>query len=68
MVSRLQVLLGTGRLHLPRTREAGALTDELLNYELRVDQNGHESFGALRTGTHDDLACALGLATQIHPE
>ena len=68
MVSRLQVLLGTGRLHLPRTREAGALTDELLNYELRVDQSGHETFGAFRTGTHDDLACALGLATQIDPE
>lgn len=68
LVSRLQVLLGTGRLHLPKTREAGALTDELLNYELRVDQSGHESFGAFRTGTHDDLACALGLATQIDPE
>ena len=64
MVSRLQVLLGTGRLHLPKTREAGALTDELLNYELRVDQSGHETFGAFRTGTHDDLACALGLAIQ----
>lgn len=67
MVSRLQALLGTGRLHLPRTREAGALTDELLNYELRVDQSGHETFGAFKTGTHDDLACALGLATQMDP-
>lgn len=68
MVSRLQAMLGSGRLHLPRTREAGALTDELLNYELRVDQSGHETFGAFKTGTHDDLACALGLATQIDPE
>lgn len=67
MVSRLQALIGSGRLHLPRSREAGALTEELLNYELRVDQSGHESFGAFRTGTHDDLACALGLATQVDP-
>ena len=50
MVSRLQALLGSGRLHLPRTREAGALTEELLNYELRVDQNGHETFGAFGSG------------------
>jgi hypothetical protein len=68
MVSRLQAMLGSGRLHLPRTREAGALTGELLSYELRVDQSGHETFGAFRTGAHDDLATAVGLATQIDPE
>jgi hypothetical protein len=67
MVSRLQVLLGTGRLHLPRTREAGVLTEELLSYELRVDENGRETFGAFRTGAHDDLATAVGLATQSDP-
>lgn len=67
LVSRLQVLLGTGRLHLPRTREAGALTDELLNYELRVDENARETFGAFKVGTHDDLVTALGLATQVDP-
>lgn len=65
MVSRLQVLLGTGRLHLPRTQEVAALTEELLNYELRVDQSGHERSGAFRFGTHDDLVTALGLACQI---
>jgi hypothetical protein len=67
MVSKLQALLGSGRLHLPRTREAGVLTDELLNYALRVDQSGHERSGAFRVGTHDDLVCALGLATQLDP-
>lgn len=67
MVSRLQAMLGSGRLHLPRTKEAGALTRELLTFELRVDQSGHETSGAFRTGTHDDLVCALGLATQLDP-
>lgn len=65
MVSRLQALLGSGRLHLPKTVEAEALTRELLNYELRVDEDGHERFGAFKTGTHDDLATALGLAVQV---
>lgn len=65
LVSRLQVLLGTGRLHLPRTREAAALTDELMVYELRVDANGHARAGAFKVGTHDDLVTALGLAVQV---
>jgi hypothetical protein len=68
MVSKLQAMLGTGRLHLPRTREAEALTGELLSFELRVDANGHEKSGAFRIGTHDDLVCSLGLATQVDPE
>jgi hypothetical protein len=65
MVSRLQAMLESGRLHLPRTREAGALTDELLNYELRVDDNANEKYGAFKIGTHDDLTTALGLAAQV---
>jgi hypothetical protein len=68
MVSRLQAMLGTGRLHLPKTREAEALTEELLGYELRVDGNGHERAGAFRTGAHDDLATAVGLAAQVDPD
>ncbi len=62
MVSRLQVLLQCERIHLPQTAEAKALIDELLNYEIRVTDNAHAQFGAFRTGQHDDLATALGLA------
>ena len=67
MVSRLQALLGSGRLHLPRTAETGALTRELLNYEIRVDGDGNERTGAFKVGTHDDLVTALGLAVQVDP-
>jgi len=62
MVSRLQVLLQSARIHLPQTTEARALVDELLNYEIRVSEDAHAQFGAFKTGTHDDLATALGLA------
>lgn len=34
-------------------------------YELRVDENARETFGAFKVGTHDDLVTALGLATQV---
>lgn len=64
MVSRLQTLLQNHRLHLPHTREAEALTEELLDYEIRVDERANDRYGAFRVGTHDDLVTALGLATQ----
>ncbi len=64
LVSRLQALLQTGRLHLPRTEEAGVLTEELVNYEIRVDERANDRYGAFRVGTHDDLVTALGLAVQ----
>ena len=62
MVSRLQVLLQTERLHLPNTAEAAVLVEELLNYEIRINDNANAQFGAFRVGAHDDLATALGLA------
>jgi hypothetical protein len=64
-VSRLQMLLQCGRVHLPRTEEAKTLATELLDYELRIDRNANEQFGAFKVGTHDDLVTALGLALQI---
>ena len=67
LVSRLQVLLQCGRILLPKTSEADALARELLDYEIRVDEQANEKYGAFRTGVHDDLATALGLATQLEP-
>ncbi len=64
LVSRLQALLQTGRLHLPNTQEAKALADELQVYEIRIDENANDKYGAFKVGTHDDLVTALGLATQ----
>jgi hypothetical protein len=65
LVARLQALLQSGRVHLPRTGEAEALAKELLDYEIRVDENANDKYGAFKVGTHDDLVTALGLATQV---
>ena len=62
MVSRLQSLLKGRRLCLPTTAEAKALAHELVTYEIRVNENATDRYGAFRVGTHDDLATALGLA------
>jgi len=64
-VSRLQALLQSGRLHLPRTAEAEALAAELLDYEIRVDEHANDKYGAFKVGSHDDLVTALGLAVQV---
>ena len=62
LVSRLQALIATGRIVLPETEEARALAQELLDFELRVTSDASLTFGAFRTGQHDDLVVALGLA------
>lgn len=67
LVNRLQVLLQDGRLHLPKSSEARALALELLTYEIRVDENAVDRYGAFRVGTHDDLVTAVGLAIQNNP-
>lgn len=62
LVTRLQTLLQSGQIHLPRTAEAKALAAELLDYEIPVAEGADDRYGAFRVGSHDDLVTALGLA------
>lgn len=67
LVSRLVALLQSQRIHLPDGDEARTLAQELQDYEIRVDENANDRYGAFRVGTHDDLVTALGLAVQTDP-
>jgi len=67
LVARLQVLLQNGQIWLPKTGEAEALAQELLDFEIKVDQDGTDRYGAFKVGSHDDLVIALGLATLYDP-
>lgn len=68
LVSRLQSLFTTRRVQLPTNNsEAQAMARELQDYEIRTDPDGDAKFGAFRTGTHDDLVTALGLAVLHDP-
>jgi len=63
LVSRLQTLLQTDCLGLPPGHpEAEAMSRELLDFEIRVDDDANDRYGAFKVGTHDDLVTALGLA------
>ncbi len=67
LVCRLQSLLQTSRLHLPRMAEAKILKRELMEYEIRVESDANERYGAFPVGTQDDLVTSLGLAVQQDP-
>ncbi len=67
LVCRLQTLLQTARLHLPRTPDAEILARELKEYEIRIESDANERYGAFTVGTQDDLVTALGLAVQQDP-
>ena len=62
LAKRLQAMIRGGRVHLPDTDEARALARELLDYEVRVDEDGTDRYGAFKPGTHDDLVTALAFA------
>ena len=63
LVSRLQALLQTERIKLPVTPETAILARELQDYEIKVDEDANDKYGAFRVGSHDDLVTALGLCT-----
>jgi hypothetical protein len=67
LVARLQTLLQTGQLHLPRTAEAEQLAEDLLEFEIRVSEEVSDRPRAFPVGRHDDLVTALGLAVQEDP-
>lgn len=68
LVSRLQALIQTDRLHLPAGHpEAQVMARELAGYEIKVDQNANDTYGAFKVGSHDDLVTALGLAVLTDP-
>jgi hypothetical protein len=66
LINRLKVLQQTGRLHVPNSAETQTLLNELANYEIKYTDCGHVQFGG-RTGIHDDLVIALGLACWQEP-
>jgi len=68
LVGRLKALQGSGYLKIaPGILDAEAVVDEFLDYEIRVDENANDKYGAFRTGSHDDRVTALGLAVLQTP-
>lgn len=63
LVSTLQVLLQSRRIKVaPTLQEARTLTEELMNFRVKITPACNETFGAWREGTHDDLVLAVAIA------
>lgn len=67
LVSRMQSILQERRFHAPDTQEVKAMIDELLVYEIKVSNEGKDTYGAFKTGAHDDLATAAALSCLESP-
>jgi len=63
LVSTTQIALQEGQLKIaPQLAEAPQLVRELQNYQVEISaETAHDSYGAWRTGTHDDLLFAVML-------
>lgn len=62
LISRLQALMHTGKLHMPDTLPlAKVFRRELLDFRVSYTAVGNATFGA-REGAHDDLILAVALA------
>jgi len=63
LVNRLQVLFEQRTIRLPKDDpQIDAMTQELLDYEVRIDPDANDKYGAFAVGAHDDMVTALGLA------
>ncbi len=67
LVWRLRALLQTTRLRMPDNDRTRALAEELRTYEVRVTESANLQAGTFKTGAHDDIATALGLACLFDP-
>ena len=66
VVGTLQILLQTRRLQIPRALADGTLlVKELENFKLKVATARQETLETWRTGPHDDLVFAAGLAAWL---
>jgi hypothetical protein len=63
LVTCLQVVMQTRRLHIARSLpDAALLVRELQNFQVKITAAANETFGAWREGQHDDLVLAVALA------
>jgi hypothetical protein len=63
LVTSVQVPLQTRKLKIaPDLPDASVLTRELQNFQVKINDSGHDTYGAWRAGTHDDLVFSVSLA------
>src|SRR6266508_5298481 len=68
LVSSVQIHLQSCTLQIEQALpEARTLTEELLNFQVKITAAANDVYGEWRTGKHDDLVLALALALWYAP-
>jgi hypothetical protein len=63
LIAGVQVALQTQRLKIAAALpEAATLTRELENFQMKITLAGHDTYGAWRENSHDDLTLGLSVA------
>lgn len=63
LVSQMQVALQQDRLNVAKSLpEASNFIREAQTFQVKINDNAHDSYGAWREGTHDDLVLAVAIA------
>jgi hypothetical protein len=63
LIASVQVALQTQRLKIAAALpEAATLTRELENFQMKITLAGHDTYGAWRENSHDDLTLGLSVA------
>ena len=67
MVSTLIALMEGRRLWVAADERNAFVRfkEELEDYQLKISTEGHDQFGAMKTGEHDDITSAIGLAAWV---
>lgn len=69
LVSNIQLLLQSRQLKIaPELQNAQTLAHELQDFQVRITNDAHDSYGVWREGGHDDLvlAASLGCWAALH--
>lgn len=63
LVGAVQILLQTERLKFAQDMPlVPVLVRELMDFRVKISEQGHDSYGAWREGSHDDLVLAVAVA------
>lgn len=62
LVSKVQVVLGNGRLRFAKLPENEIIKREFYNFKLKINNKGHDTYEAWRDGDHDDLVLSVALS------
>lgn len=65
LITNLQVMLQNGQLRIAKgIKEADVLINELMNFQTKISDSGHDTYGG-RSGVHDDIVLSVAMGAWL---